>query len=535
MSIKIKDGFNPEKIKDKVVFTQIEVDISFLSEEEKKIIKYLIECSLIIEELFLLQKHKNNLLIKKEIEKLNIPYLKEYFMIMNGPFDAYNDNTPYIEEFNNEKIYDNERANFYPEDLTIDEWKDFLENNRDLKKDFLSPYTIIIKENNRLKKVEYCDFYKEHLQKLSNLLFEASNYTSNFLLKSYLTAQANAFLNNDFYEADIRWLQLEDENLEILIGCHEFYEDRFFGCKSAFTSFIGIKKKEENKKLEFIQKLMDRLQNILPISDYHKKIKRGSESRIEVIDLIYSAGDAKGPFQTIAFNLPNSQKIKTEFGSKKVLLYNIIEEKFNNILLSIAKKLLTEKESLRVTFKSNFNLILFHEISHELGIYFVKDKNGEMREVSYYLKDLYSIIEETKADVMGIYLLSYCIKECFISDCSIMETCTTYLMGLLRAIRFGKENVYAISSIIQLNFLKTEEVIIKLENNKFSIDLHKFEKGVEKLLIAILSLQNEGDYEKCKNFISQYSSIDNELMDLVNLLNDLPVDIYPIFNIKFEK
>ncbi|HOJ63867.1 MAG TPA: hypothetical protein PLE45_05550 [Spirochaetota bacterium] len=531
MNIKIKDGFNPEKIKEKVIFTDISIDISSFTEEEKKIVAFLMQASDLIQEIFYLQKYKDNLLIKKEIEKIDIPYLKEYFTIMNGPFDAYNNNEPYIEEFNNKNIYDNEKANFYPEDLSIEEWNDFLNNNPELKDEFIFPYTIIVRENGKLKAVKYSDYYKEYLSKISELLFEASNYTNNFSLKSYLTSQANAFLNNDFYEADIRWLQIEDSNIEPLLGAHEFYEDRFLGYKASFTAFISIIKKDENKKLEFIEKLLDKLQSNLPLPDYCKKFKRGSQSQIKIVDLIYSSGDARGPFQTIAFNLPNSQKIKKEFGSKKVLLYNIIEAKFNNILMPIARRVLTEKEILRLSFPANFNLILFHEISHELGISFIKDSDGTQREVSYYLKELYPIIEETKADVMGIYLLSYFLKECFISDCSIMEVCTTYIMGLLRSIRFGKENVYCISSIIQWNFLKKEDVLITLNNNKFSIDLHKFEKTIEKLLNIILTLQKQGDYDKCDIFIKEYSKIESDLEIIINSLKDLPIDIYPSFKI----
>ncbi len=532
MAIKIKNVFNPLTIKNKIIFTEIDFNFSTLNEDEKKIIHYLVECANIIQDIFYIQKYKNNLLLKEEIKKIDIPYLNEYFEIMSGPFDVYNDNEPYIEEINGERIYFNPRANFYPSDLTIDEWNETLQKKPELKKDFLSPYTVIVRENNELKPVKYSEYYKDYLEKANHILLKAGEYAKNFSLQSYLQAQANGFLNNDFYEADIRWLQLEDNLIEPLIGAHEFYEDKFLGYKAAFTSFIGLRRDNENKRVQFIEKIFDKLQSLLPIPEFYKKTKRGSQSKIQVIDLIYSTGDAKGAFQTIAFNLPNSQKIKTEFGSKKVLLYNIIKEKFEKILIPISKKLLTEKEILRLTFAANFNIILFHEISHELGIYFVKDSNGSMNEVSYYLKDLYSIIEETKADIMGIYFLFYLIKECFISDCSFIEVGTTYLMHLFRTIRFGKESAHCISSIIQWNFLRKEGIFINVGENKFSIDLHKFEKVIENFLSIILNLQMEGNYEKTKNFIDRYSIIDDELNSVINSLKDIPIDIYPIFKLK---
>ena len=225
-----------------------------------------------------------------------------------------------------------------------------------IKESFLSSWTTIVRDEDGLKAIPYSEHYKDYAEKIADILFKAASYADNFSVKSYINAQANAFLSNDFDEADIRWLQLEDNDIESLITAAEFYEDRFLGYKTSFTSFVAVKNRDEFKKINLIKKLLDTFQQKLPIPPHYKKTKRGSISQIQVVNLVYCGGDARGPIQTAAFNLPNSQKIRQEFGSKKVLIYNIMEAKFNSIMANIAKKVLSENDLTKVTFHSYFNL-----------------------------------------------------------------------------------------------------------------------------------------------------------------------------------
>jgi len=359
------------------------------------------------------------------------------------------------------------------------------------------------------------------------MLLELVDYADDQTLKSYLNALSNSFLTNDFFEADIRWLQIDNE-IEPLLGPHEFYEDKFLGYKASFTAFIAVKNREENNKLKMILKLLDRMQEILPIPSHYKNKKRGSVSQISIVNLIFDSGDARGPFQTAAFNLPNSQKIRSIFGSKKILIYNIMEAKFNSIMKTLAGHLLPESSRSKVTAHSYFNFILLHEISHELGIGYIKDIEGNSYDVSYFLKDLFTIIEEAKADIMGVFLLIFLTKECFITDCTFAELVTTYMISIFRSIRFGKENAHGISNIIQWNFLVREEAILA-DNGTLSVNFHKFENAVENILTLILTLQGEGDYDKLRKFIDDYSVIDDKLKEFLDKISDIPVDIFPWF------
>ncbi len=522
--------FDPNSIKNKLTITKVEVDSSHLSANQKKLVNLLIECAKVLEEIFYLQKYPDNIRLRDEINRMNDPKIIHFFKVMCGPFDHLNNDIPYIEG-----IEKSDKVGFYPADLTKSEWRQYLKKNPDKKEAFISPYTIISREKSEIISIPYCEYFKDYLLKASEILQKASMYADNYTLKSYLSAQANAFVNNDFYEADIRWIQITDNDIVPLLGAYEFYEDKFLGYKASFSAFIGLKNRLEFNKLIPIQKMLDILQERLPIPEHYRKQKRGSISQIEIIDLIFNAGDARSPFPTTAFNLPNSQRIRSEFGSKKVLLFNIMKKKFESVMIPISKIILVEKDLSKVTFESYSNYVLLHEISHELGIGFIKDVDGKMQEVSYFLKDVYTIIEETKADVMGIFSILYLQKQSYINDCTFTEVCITYLVNLFRLIRFGTENAHGLASIIQLNFLKDDEVFILNNNNNIFIDFHKFEKSIEKLLTIILTLQGEGDYSKSKIFIKRYSNIGREYKKYIERIRDLPVDILPWYPQAGEK
>ena len=526
------DGFNPSIIKNKLVVVKIEPDISSLTNNQKLIIDKYIECAKIIDKIFLLQKYEKSLELYEEIKSLNDKRIENYYRIMQGPFDQFNDNKPYIKG-----IEYTPHAAFYPNDLRVNEFNDFLKCKQDKKQDFISPYTVIRWDGTGLVAINYSDYYSKYLKEASDILFYIASIAGNFTQKNFTTKLGEAFLNNNFYDADIAWLKLDENEIEPLIGPHEFYEDRFLGYKSSFTAFVTIKNRKESEKVSMIKKLIDKFQDILPIPAHYKKVKRGEISAIEVVNLLFCGGDGRSPIQTSAFNLPNSHHIRANYGSKKILLYNIMEEKFNALYGKLASHFLDEKIAENITFAANFNFILLHEVSHELGINFIKDSDGKQYEITYFLKDLYSTIEETKADIMGIFLLFYLVKECYISDCSVAEIANTYIIGLIRSMRFGKENAHGKAAIIQWNYLNEKEVIYVNNVNgsvKLTTNLRKFEKIFEEILTIILTFQAEGDYEKTKIFIDKYSEIGDVLKKMLYEIEDLPIDILPYFPLAGE-
>ncbi len=526
MSYTTNKYYIPDIVEHKFIPIKISVDISEIPEHKKKIIKVLIEAAKLVEELYLFQKNPEIHPIINEFITRGENSVVSFIKIMGGIKDHFNEDAMFIDGSTDYKY-----GSFYPSDITMDEWDNFYKLNSDKSDLLTSPHTVLIRSGSSLEIVDYSVYYKEYLTKISKLLSDASELADNYSLKSYLSSQAASFLNNDFDDADIRWLQLDGNTIEPLIGAHEYYDDKFLGYKASFTAFVSIRRDAEHQKMLIIRKHIDLLQNTLPIPDHYKKFKRGSISQIAICDLIYSAGDGRVPIHTAAFNLPNSQKIRSEFGSKKVLLYNIMEHKFRSILLLIGERVLSNNDFDRLTYSAYFNLILLHEISHELGVGFVKDEDGELHEISFYLKDLYTIIEEAKADVMSIYGLVFFIKQGLIIDCSFTDAVTTYITGIVRSLRFGDDNAHSKANLIQWNILiKDGVILLDSDTGRLTFNLHRFEKSIEKLLVKILTLQGEGNYDVTEKFIKQNSGNDTLLDCFIKDIEDVPVDIIPYFD-----
>ena len=252
--------------------------------------------------------------------------------------------------------------------MTREKFENFIKNNPEKEQDFKSEFTIIRRQNGNLIAIPYSEFYKKELTELNRILVEASAFAEDQTLKNYLIKRAEDFLKNDYYESDIAWMDLQDPLIEIVIGPYEVYEEKLFNYKAAFEMFLTIVDKEETNKLKLFESYLPAIEKNLPLADKYKKFgSRGLESPIKVVNLIYSAGDTKAGSQTLAFNLPNDERVRKVKGSKKVMMKNIHEAKFEKILKPIAQKIIDSSQLPLVAFEAFFNHTLMHEISHGFG------------------------------------------------------------------------------------------------------------------------------------------------------------------------
>ena len=373
----------------KFVPVEIQYDETLLTDREKIVLEKLYRASQIIDEIFLEQVYSKNDLIKSELTKsedeLSTLQL-EYFNIMFGPFDRLEDNAPFIGT--DKKPLG---ADFYPEDMTKDEFEKWINDNPNDEKSFTNEFTMIRREDGKLVAIPYSEYFKDKLTEASKYLKEAAEFADNPSLKKYLISRADAFLSNDYYQSDMDWMDLKDHSIEIVIGPYEVYEDEMFNYKASFESFVTIKDPVETKKLEVFAKYLNDIEKNLPLDEKHKNFSRGSESPIVVVNEVFTAGDSKAGVQTLAFNLPNDERVRQAKGSKKVMLKNVHEAKFEKLLQPIAEIVLEPEQLKYVTFNAFFNHTLMHEMSHGVGPGFIK-LNGKNTEVKKELKETYSTI-----------------------------------------------------------------------------------------------------------------------------------------------
>jgi Peptidase family M49 len=514
----------------KFVPVELKYDTTLLDEREKIVVEKLYLASKVMDEIFREQVFAENDRIKNKLDASQDAYDKlslEYFNIMSGPFDRLDHDKPF---WGNEKKPLG--ANFYPADMTKSEFNNWIKNHPKDKNDFISELTIIRKDENGLKAIPYSLFYKDKLERASKLLKEAANNCDNPSLKKYLELRADAFTSNDYYESDMAWMDLRDHKIEVVIGPYEVYEDNLFNYKASFESFVTIKDPIESEKLKKFGSYLAEIEDHLPIDKQYKNTGRGSESPIMVVNEIYSGGDTKAGVQTLAFNLPNDERVREAKGSKKVMLKNVHEAKFEKLLLPIANIVLDKDQLQYVTFDGFFNHTLMHEMSHGVGPGFIT-VNGVKTEVKKELKETYSKLEECKADILGMYNNIFMIEKGVYQKGFDKETYITFLAGVFRSVRFGINEAHGGGTAIIYNYLLEKggyEYNSKTE--KVRVNFEKIYPALKDLANKILIIQATGNYEGAKKLIAKYAVNSPSMETLRNKLSGLPVDIKPVFQIE---
>jgi hypothetical protein len=526
-----EDKMLKEKIA-QFVPVEIKYDNSNLTAKQKIVVEKLIGASQLMDSIFLQQVYSKNEEIKEKLQASNDKEdrLKlQYYDLMFGPFDRLDHDKPFIGDAPKPL-----GANFYPEDMTKEEFNKWIENHPADEKSFTSEFTIIRRDENNLVAIPYSDAYKAQLTKAAKLLHEAADNAENSSLKNYLNLRAKAFETNDYYASDIAWMDLKNNDIEIVIGPYEVYEDNLFNYKASFESFLTIKDPVESEKLEKFGSYLKDIENHLPINDKYKNTERGSESPIVVVNEIYSGGDTKAGVQTLAFNLPNDERVRKAKGSKKVMLKNISDAKFEKQLKPISEIVMDKDQLPYVTVNAFFSHSLMHEISHGVGPGFITVK-GRKTEVKKELKETYSTIEECKADVLGMYNNIFMIDKGMFPESFAKETWSTFLAGIFRSIRFGITEAHGKGNAIIYNYLlENGGYEYNEKTQKVRVNFDKVYEVIKQLAHNILTIQAKGNYQEAKDMVAKYAVISPSVKTLIDKLSNIPVDIKPVFQIEQE-
>jgi hypothetical protein len=500
-------------------------DLSSLTDEDRQVLGLIIEGSRYMDEIFLRQVWENNPELRADLESSTEPgaeAARAYFEINFGPWDRLDEMEPFLGDLEHPA-----GAGYYPTDLSAEEFEAYLEANPEAGDDLTSLTTLVRRDGDALVAVPYSEAFREWLEPAKAKLEEAAASTSHPSLARFLSSRSAAFATDDYYESDKDWMDL-DSPVEVTIGPYETYEDGLFGYKSAFESFVTVTLPEQSAALDGYKAKLPELESKLPIPDEHKNLDRGSESPIRVSDLVYAAGDTKAGVQTLAFNLPNDERVREEKGSKKVLLRNVLRAKYDKVLVPIAERVLAPEDVERVSFDAFFNQTLQHELSHGLGPGRIT-KDGRETEVRMELRDLYSVMEEAKADVMGIYNTMMLAESGLIPD-NVIETMEpSYTAGLFRSARFGVHEAHGQGTVAQFNYLLEKGALVVDEEGRFKTVSEKFPGAISDLLNVMLMLQAEGDYEGTREFLDTYGQASEALLEAIGRLGDVPTDVRPSY------
>jgi hypothetical protein len=529
-SAAVEEPMNVKQQLKKFAPVKIEAEKRLITKRLEPLVEELVAAARLMDEIFLRQVSEGNVALR---EKLALrgkedAALYDYFMLNFGPFDRLDHNRPFVKGVGKKPA----GANFYPADMSRAEFESWIKKHPRDRTAFESSFTVIRREGKGLSAVPYSRAYGELLERAAGHLRKAAMLTRNDSLRTYLTSRADAFLSNDYYDSDVDWVKLKDHDIEVVIGPYEVYEDELFGLKAAFEAFVTRVDPKESARLSKVVDSLDDLEKNLPIEDKYKGIGRNLSSPIVVAQLIYSAGDTKSGVQTIAFNLPNDERVREQEGSKKVMLKNVQRAKYEKILRPIAKRTLRARDVKDVDFEAFFAHTLLREVSHGIGPGKIR-KGGKKTTVNRELKDLYAVIEECKADTLGVYNAIYLTDQKLYPRGFMDKAWATYLAGLFRSIRFGIREAHGGGNAIQFNYLREKGAITSdADTGKFGIDREKIVAAVRDLARDVLMIEAKGDYDAAAAFVARYRKMTPEMQRALERLRDVPVDIRPRYAYK---
>jgi Peptidase family M49 len=512
--------------------TPFKVDTSHLAKGDREALARLIEAARVIDDIFLQQLWAGNERLFHELQKDHSPEgraRERLFWISKGPWFPLDNHPPFIPGVPARRP---PGANFYPEDMTREEFESWVHTLSPQQSDLARSFFTVIRRKSGNRELQIAPYFREYrtdLDGASTLLRQAADLTDNASLKNFLRTRADAFLDDDYYNSDIAWMDL-NAPIDITIGPYETYNDEIFGYKASFEAYVCLTDEAETHKLKDFTIHLQQVEDNLPIDPAFRNPKLGTTTPIRVVNEILSAGDGNHGVQTAAYNLPNDERVILKKGSKKVMLKNVQYAKFESTLRPISQMVLPPAAQHDLSFDWFFTHILAHELSHGIGPHEVHT-NGQASSVRLRLKETYSTIEEAKADVTGLYMLQFFFDKGIMPGGEAVERklYNTYLASSFRTLRFGISEAHGRGMAIQFNYFLDKGAFVARPDGTFEVDYSKIKEAVRSLTHDLLTIEANGDYNAAKNILSQLGIMRPVMTNTLDRFKDIPVDIAPVF------
>ncbi|MCZ4223849.1 dipeptidyl-peptidase 3 family protein [Pedobacter rhodius] len=490
---------------------KLTTNLNQLSINDRKVLPLLIQAAETMDALYWKQAYpqKDSLLASIKDEKT-----RDFVNINYGPWDRLNNDKPFVAGIGAKP----EGASFYPYGISKGEVE------KSALTDKFGAYSVIKKDSTgKLSTVPYHILFASELQKASSLLKQAALITEDAGLKKYLNLRADALVTDNFTASDYAWLDMKTNGLDLIIGPIENYEDKLFNARTSYEAYVLIKDKEWSKRLEKYVKLLPELQKNLPVAAKYKTETPGTDSELNAYDVVYYAGDCNAGSKTIAVNLPNDEKIQQEKGTRRSQLKNAMQAKFEKILVPISKELIDAEQQKYIKFDAFFANVMFHEVAHGLGIKKTITGKGFVRAA---LKEQYSWLEEGKADILGLYMVTGLLKKRELQG-DIKEYYTTFMAGILRSVRFGVSEAHGKANMQCFNYFKEKGAFERTSKGTYKVNFDKFASAMNDLSAFIITLQGNGDKAAVEKAQKTMAIIPTELQSDLDRLTrkNIPVDV----------
>ena len=489
-------------------------DLSHLTDNQREMIGLLIEASDIMDDLFWRQAYGDD--YATWLDSIGDIDTRLFAEFNYGPWDRMDGNKPFMSGVGAKPL----GANFYPADMSKEEFEQsYLPGKADL-------YSLVRRDaQGNLTLVPYHVAYADELKAAAELLKQAAELAESTDFANYLKLRAAALISDEYQMSDMYWMDVRDNQIDIVIGAIETYEDELYGYRAAYEAYVLVKDMEWSDRLSRFAEFLPALQEGLPVPDEYKWEMPGTDSDLNAYDVIYYAGDCNAGGKTIAINLPNDEEVQLARGTRRLQLKNAMQAKFDKILEPIADELVDESQRQHITFDAFFSNTMFHEVAHGLGIKNTINGNGTVREA---LLDHASSLEEGKADILGLYMIRELHKAGELGEVDLRDYYVTFMAGIFRSVRFGASSAHGKANMVRFNYFRDAGAFERdAETGRYRADFEKMDQAIANLSRLLLTIQGDGDYDGAAELVATQGIITDQLQADLDRLTaaDIPVDI----------
>ena len=492
---------------------KLTTDMSQLDENQKQMLSLMFDAADLMDDIFWQEAYGDK---ETLLASLKTQAERDFAKINYGPWERLNGNKPFVDGVGPKP----KGAQFYPADMTEQEFADWNDSTK------TSQYTMIRRDTDgKLVSIPYHEYFKDKIEKAASLIRQAAELAGDPGLKKYLELRADALLTDNYYDSDMAWLDMKNNTIDFVVGPIENYEDQLFGYKTSHEAFILVKDKVWSQRLSKFAAVLPELQRALPCPAEYKAEMPGSDSDLNAYDVLYYAGDCNAGSKTIAINLPNDERVRAAKGSRKLQLKNAMRAKFDKILVPISDLLIAPDQRSHIKFDAFFENTMFHEVAHGLGLGKTIDGKSTVREA---LKDTYTSIEEGKADILGLWVITKLHDMGEFSDEDLMDNYVTFMAGIFRSVRFGAASAHGKANMIRFYYFEQKGAFTRDANSgTYRVDFGKMKQAMTDLSDTLLVIQGDGDYAAASKLIKENGYIRPELQSDLDRISaaGIPKDI----------
>ena len=499
-----------------------------LTPRQRRMVQKLVDACRYLDDIYWRQSDPDGLTLFHELEGNSNRIdgeVRRMLMINGSRFDLLRNNQPFV----GLRPMPSGRG-FYPPDLTQAQIEQYVQQHPESKAEIYSPYTVVRWRGKDLVGVPYHVAYRSLLGPAARDLRQAADLSDDPAFANFLRLRADALLNDEYYQSDLAWLDLNDPKFDVIFAPYETYLDGLLGVKTSYGAAVLIRDQGESRKLALYQKYVPEIQDALPLAPEDRPSKRGLATPMEVMDAPYRAGDLRHGYQAVADNLPNDARIHEVKGTKKIFFKNFMDARVNYVILPVAKRVMRPDQAAKVSGEGYLAGTLLHEISHGLGPAFARTSAGKA-DIREAIGPTYSELEEAKADAVGMFGLKWLVDHGALPKSRLQEYYASYVGGLFRTVRFGTGEAHGRAEMMEFNYLAEQRAVTRdSATGRYAIDYGKMPAAVEALAKELLEQEATGDRSRAEAWFKKYDLMPQELTASLQKAGAVPVDVDPVFS-----